>query len=87
MIIFKFIEDKDVFQKFYSRALAKRIIVDCSASDEAENTMLCRIKDIYGFDYIEKLQKMYTDYGLSKEISAKFKDVCFIIKFKFYFKH
>ena len=31
MIVFKYIEDKDVFQKFYSKMLAKRLVQVCSA--------------------------------------------------------
>ena len=26
MVVFKYIEDKDVFQKFYSKMLAKRLV-------------------------------------------------------------
>ena len=37
MTVFKYIEDKDVFQKFYSRMLAKRLVYASSASEDAEN--------------------------------------------------
>lgn len=36
MVVFKYIEDKDVFQKFYSKMLAKRLVQHMSASDDAE---------------------------------------------------
>lgn len=36
MVIFRYIEDKDVFQKFYSKMLAKRLVQGNSASDDAE---------------------------------------------------
>lgn len=36
MVIFRYIEDKDVFQKFYSKMLAKRLVLGNSASDDAE---------------------------------------------------
>ena len=35
MTVFKYIEDKDVFQKFYSRMLARRLIHTSSSSDDA----------------------------------------------------
>ena len=38
MVVFKYIEDKDVFQKFYSKMLAKRLVQHMSASDDAEVT-------------------------------------------------
>ena len=36
MVIFRYVEDKDVFQKFYSKMLAKRLVQANSASDDAE---------------------------------------------------
>lgn len=40
--IFKYIDDKDVFQKFYSRMLAKRLIHQQSQSMDAEEAMINR---------------------------------------------
>lgn len=42
--IFKYIEDKDVYQKFYSRMLAKRLIHELSQSMDAEEAMINRLK-------------------------------------------
>ena len=75
MVIFKYIEDKDVFLKFYSKMLAKRLVTDSSASDEAESSMIGRLKQMCGFEYTTKLQRMFTDSGLSKEISDNFRKV------------
>jgi cullin 1 len=36
MLVFKYIEDKDVFQTFYSKVLAKRLINGNSASEFLE---------------------------------------------------
>lgn len=44
MVVFKYIEDKDVFQKFYSKMLAKRLVQHMSASDDAE---VCTDGDIH----------------------------------------
>ena len=37
MIVFKYIEDKDVFQKFYSKMLDKHLVQHMSASDLTSN--------------------------------------------------
>ena len=74
MIVFKYIEDKDVFQKFYSKMLAKRLVNFSSASDDAEASMISKLKDACGFEYTNKLQRMFTDMGLSKELNDHFKD-------------
>ena len=60
MIIFKYIEDKDVFQNFYSNKLSKRLIHGASASDEAEASMISKLKEACGFEYTQKLQRMFT---------------------------
>ncbi|XP_014667286.1 PREDICTED: cullin-1-like [Priapulus caudatus] len=43
MIVFKYIEDKDVFQ-FYSKMLDKRLVQHMSASDDAEASMISKLK-------------------------------------------
>lgn len=44
MVLFKYVDDKDVFQKFYSRTLAKRLIYGTSISEEAEAAMINHLK-------------------------------------------
>ena len=60
MVIFKYIEDKDVFQTFYSTKLSKRLIHGVSASEEAEASMISKLKEACGFEYTNKLQRMFT---------------------------
>ncbi|POV98267.1 hypothetical protein PSHT_14120, partial [Puccinia striiformis] len=52
MTVFKYIEAKDVFQKFYSKMLAKRLVFFQSASDDAEASMISRLKDQCGYTII-----------------------------------
>ena len=54
MIVFKYIEDKDVFQKFYSKMLAKRLVQHMSASDDAEASMISKLK------VINRLQNVFS---------------------------
>jgi cullin 1 len=60
MTVFKYIEAKDVFQKFYSKMLAKRLVYFQSASDDAEASMISRLKDQCGFDYTARMQRMFS---------------------------
>lgn len=59
MVIFKFIDDKDVFQKFYSKKLAQRLVGQSSASDDSESSMITKLKEVCGFDYTNKLTRMF----------------------------
>ncbi|KAH7952180.1 hypothetical protein HPB52_019688 [Rhipicephalus sanguineus] len=73
MIVFKYIEDKDVFQKFYSKMLAKRLVQHMSASDDAEASMISKLKQACGFEYTSKLQRMFQDIGVSKDLNEQFR--------------
>ncbi|KAF2722984.1 Cullin-domain-containing protein [Polychaeton citri CBS 116435] len=76
MTIFKYIEDKDVFQKFYSRTLAKRLVHGTSASGDAETSMISKLKDASGFEYTNKLQRMFQDMQTSKDLNSAYEDWC-----------
>ncbi|KAK7470072.1 ubiquitin ligase (cullin) of SCF [Stygiomarasmius scandens] len=74
MILFKYLEDKDVFQTFYTTKLSKRLIHGVSASDESEASMISKLKEACGFEYTNKLQRMFTDMSLSKDLTDAFKE-------------
>jgi len=73
MVIFKYVEDKDVFQKFYSKMLAKRLVSQNSASDDAEETVITKLREMCGYEYTNKLQRMFLDINVSKDLNDKFK--------------
>ena len=64
MIIFKYIKEKDVFQNLYSTKLSRRLIHGASASDEAEASMISKLKEACGFEYGIKLQRMFAGMPL-----------------------
>lgn len=74
MIIFDYIDDKDVFQKFYQKKLAQRLVMGLSASDDSESSMISKLKEKCGFDYTNKLQKMFTDVGIGRDLTDRFKE-------------
>ncbi|KAL1871605.1 hypothetical protein VTK73DRAFT_1954 [Phialemonium thermophilum] len=74
MTVFKYIDDKDVFQKFYSRMLARRLVHSNSSSDDAETSMISKLKEACGFEYTNKLQRMFQDMQISKDLNAGFKE-------------
>ncbi|KAJ7871877.1 Cullin family-domain-containing protein [Mycena olivaceomarginata] len=60
MVLFKCLDDKDVFRTFYMTRLSKRLIHGVSASDEAEASMISKLKEACGFEYTNALQRMST---------------------------
>lgn len=78
MTVFKYIEEKDIFMVFYSKSLAKRLIQGTSASEDIESNMIAKLKSACGFEYTAKLQKMFTDISVSRDLQDSFK--AFLLK-------
>lgn len=73
MVLFRFIHGKDVFEAFYKKDLAKRLLVGKSASVDAEKSMLTKLKQECGAAFTSKLEGMFKDMELSKDIMSSFK--------------
>lgn len=73
MVLFRFIHGKDVFEAFYKKDLAKRLLVGKSASVDAEKSMLSKLKAECGAGFTSKLEGMFKDMELSKELVLPFK--------------
>lgn len=72
IIVFKYIDDKDIFQKFYSKNMARRLIFSQLASMEAEESMINKLKQVCGYEFTAKLHRMFTDIGVSNELRELF---------------
>lgn len=44
MVLFRYIHGKDVFEAFYKKDLAKRLLLQKSASFDAEKSMISKLK-------------------------------------------
>lgn len=75
MVLFRFIHGKDVFEAFYKKDLAKRLLVGKSASVDAEKSMLSKLKQECGGGFTCKLEGMFKDMELSKDINITYKQV------------
>lgn len=72
--IFRYVQDKDVFLKFYHKMFGQRTVMELSVNDDAEALMISKLKDTCGFDYTSKLQQIYEDITVSKTTNEKFKE-------------
>lgn len=72
--IFQYVDAKDVFMKYYSYFLAKRLIDGKSESEDAERIMIEKLKDACGFQYIGKLQRMFNDMSISRDLNQEFNE-------------
>lgn len=75
MVLFRSIHGKDVFEAFYKKDLAKRLLLDKSASMDLEKAMISKLKTECGSAFTNKLEGMFKDVDLSRDIMSAFSDV------------
>ncbi|KAF8465295.1 ubiquitin ligase subunit CulD [Kalaharituber pfeilii] len=71
--LFRFIHGKDVFEAFYKKDLARRLLMGRSASADAERSMLAKLKTECGSGFTHNLESMFKDMELSKDVMTSFK--------------
>jgi len=65
--LFRFLHGKAVFEAFYKKDLAKRLLMGRSADEEKERGMLARLKTECGSGFTQNLEQMFNDISLSRE--------------------
>jgi len=64
-----------VFEAFYKKDLAKRLLLGKSASFDAEKSMLLKLKQECGANFTSKLEGMFKDMELSREMMVNFREL------------
>eukprot|EP00931_Biecheleriopsis_adriatica_P086206 TRINITY_DN60919_c0_g1_i1.p1 TRINITY_DN60919_c0_g1~~TRINITY_DN60919_c0_g1_i1.p1 ORF type:complete len:756 (+),score=201.17 TRINITY_DN60919_c0_g1_i1:113-2380(+) len=74
--LFSFLSDKDLFAEIYRNQLSKRLLYDTSASEDAEKSMIAKLKMKCGAQFTSKLEGMLTDLSLALDTQKDFKEHC-----------
>lgn len=74
MVLFRFLQEKDVFERYYKQHLAKRLLLNKSVSDDSEKNMISKLKTECGCQFTSKLEGMFKDMTVSNTIMEEFKD-------------
>ncbi|PKC14583.1 Cullin-domain-containing protein [Rhizophagus irregularis] len=72
--LFRFIGEKDVFERYYKQHLAKRLLLGRSVSDDAERGMIGKLKVECGYQFTTKLEGMFNDMRISSDTMTDFKE-------------
>lgn len=75
IVLFKFLVDKDVFERYYKQHLAKRLLNHKSISDDAEKNMISKLKTECGCQFTCKLEGMFKDMSISNTVNEKFREM------------
>ncbi|KAJ1281042.1 hypothetical protein BS78_04G278300 [Paspalum vaginatum] len=72
MMLFRYLQEKDVFEKYYKQHLAKRLLSGKTVSDDAERSMIVKLKTECGYQFTSKLEGMFTDMKTSQDTMLDF---------------
>jgi len=70
--LFSFLTDKDMFAEIYRNQLAKRLLNQRSASDDAEKQMIAKLKVQCGTQFTSKMEGMLNDLAVGAEQKNEF---------------
>ncbi|GMR32137.1 hypothetical protein PMAYCL1PPCAC_02332, partial [Pristionchus mayeri] len=76
MVLFRFLSEKDAFEKYYKQHVAKRLLLDKSVSDDAEKQMITKLKTECGCQFTQRLESMFKDKEIWGTLNVNFKDYC-----------
>ncbi|KAI0987980.1 hypothetical protein GJ496_011967 [Pomphorhynchus laevis] len=71
-LLFRLISGKDVFEAFYKKDFAKRLLTGKSISIDAEKSMLSKLKQECGALFTHRLEGMLKDMEVSRELVSSF---------------
>ncbi|KAH6936139.1 hypothetical protein HPB50_013801 [Hyalomma asiaticum] len=73
LVILRFLQDKDLFERYYKHHLAKRLLLNRSTSIDAERTMIAKLRKECGVLYTSKMEAMLKDVYISNNMVQEFK--------------
>ncbi len=65
--LFGMIQNKDIFEHIYQNNLSQRLLTNTSSSDHYEKFVLSKLKVESGYQWTNKIERMFTDIQSSKD--------------------
>ncbi|KAG6331221.1 hypothetical protein ID866_7870, partial [Astraeus odoratus] len=72
--VFRYLTEKDAFERYYKNHLAKRLLMGRSVSDDAERGMLAKLKVECGYQFTQKLEGMFQDMKISSDTMQAYRN-------------
>ena len=72
MMLFRYLQEKDVYEKYYKQHLAKRLLSGQTVSEDAERSLIVKLKTECGYQFTSKLEGMFTDMKTSQDTMQGF---------------
>jgi cullin 3 len=71
--LLQYIQDRDMFERYYKKHLARRLLHNKSESADVEKQMISRMKQEIGNSFTGKLEGMFKDVSLSEELTSTYR--------------
>ncbi|KRZ55498.1 Cullin-3 [Trichinella nativa] len=75
MILFRHLQEKDVFERYYKQHLAKRLLHTRSLADDAEKSVIAKLRMECGCHFTSKIEGMFKDMQLSATINENIRNM------------
>lgn len=72
--LIKYVQDKDLFERYYKKHLCRRLIMNKSVSNEVEKQMIEKMKQELGPSFTSKLDAMFKDMSISQDLTTGYKN-------------
>lgn len=73
IVLLRYVTDRDMFERYYQKHLARRLLQGKSESQDAEKEMISRMKQEMGNHFTTKFEGMFKDMELSKDLSEGYR--------------
>lgn len=71
--LFRYIADKDIFERYYKRHLSRRLLMGRSISHDVEKQMIGKLKLEVGVAFTSRMEGMFKDMNISEDLTSEFK--------------
>ncbi|MCJ1473410.1 Cullin-3 [Lambiella insularis] len=71
--LLRYVQDKDMFERYYKKHLSRRLLMKRSVSMDAERQMISKMKMEVGNTFTQKIESMFRDMALSEDLSSNYK--------------
>ena len=73
ILLLRYIKDKDLFETYYKKHLARRLLMKKSASMDAERQMISKMKMEVGNQFTQRIEAMFKDMTISQDLTTSYK--------------
>lgn len=74
IVLIRYLQDKDLFQTYYQRHLARRLLHGKSESHDVEKQIISRMKQEMGQQFTSKFEGMFRDLVTSSELTTNYRE-------------